>query len=536
MYSSKFLFFCIVGFDLIEVGEHEVNVGIGKHVTMRMLQLALQAALALFGKKFIFIICRILKFPKLMFHNLSTETHEVHDSQGGSFERSISLESLELGTEELCDIPNVQTAMQGPAYLPARQPIVMGKGAFTSYVRSRGEPDGHTNISSTDIKQRSLRELKLPKIPSGNSRPPIPALRNPTNSSTAANRAYKNIAVERTDSSTSSGSSMADWENGLTTVRRRAPPIPENHPDSFFMGGMMANNSVSQFDSSTGSDNQTMMPAMPPVRKPGRFIQHNAKSTPSNNSASTAGKRVTWKMNEIAAANANKALQSTSTEAKPWLASRSTFSIQKDKEQPPTTQQTSTITNFPEHHTKSTPLVDVYQERNVGLGLAPSLSKLLLSNWGSLGPVENLSGNKSDTDARNMSAAEDSFDQLSLADDSAAEGNPPNSTSSSTPGRKGITSKRMLKGGGGAGGGRTHPKNGSGPFVTTAEISPISLNLAELSHDNNNMMSGSSTSSSKSSPSDFSKERDEGDGRSLTDSQYGSYSPSTEGRFYLFNA
>jgi hypothetical protein len=37
------------GFDLIEVGENEVILGVGKHVTLRMLQLALQAALAIFG-------------------------------------------------------------------------------------------------------------------------------------------------------------------------------------------------------------------------------------------------------------------------------------------------------------------------------------------------------------------------------------------------------------------------------------------------------------------------------------------------------
>lgn len=39
-----------LGFDLIEVGENEVILSVGKHVNSRMLQLALQATLALFGK------------------------------------------------------------------------------------------------------------------------------------------------------------------------------------------------------------------------------------------------------------------------------------------------------------------------------------------------------------------------------------------------------------------------------------------------------------------------------------------------------
>ena len=39
-----------LGFDLIEVGENEVILGVGKHVNLRMLQLALQAGLALFGQ------------------------------------------------------------------------------------------------------------------------------------------------------------------------------------------------------------------------------------------------------------------------------------------------------------------------------------------------------------------------------------------------------------------------------------------------------------------------------------------------------
>jgi len=39
-----------LGFDLIEVGENEVILGVGKHVSVRMLQLALQAGLSLFVK------------------------------------------------------------------------------------------------------------------------------------------------------------------------------------------------------------------------------------------------------------------------------------------------------------------------------------------------------------------------------------------------------------------------------------------------------------------------------------------------------
>lgn len=481
------------------------------------------------------------------------------------------MESLELGTEELCEIANVRTAMQGPypAYLPSRQPIAMGKGAFTSYVRSRGEPDGHTNTSSEQSKQRDLLELKfshrlnssmaIPPIPN-TRRPPLPTMRAPSKNSSSmgmANRTYQDI-VQRTDSSSSGSSAMTDWENGLTTVRRRAaPPIPGNPPDDYFnvAGHSSLAAAISAFDS-PGSDTEFLMPAIPPARKTGRFIQHSAKSGSSSSNSAAAGKRVTWKMNELAAANANKIQSNSSSgvsssntstttlELKPWMAPRSTFSIQqqqqpsKEKEipaaQPPTsaTGGSTRNTNLHDHHPiggRDLPLSDVYQERSVGLGLAPSLSKLLLSNRMQLGPIDNSTsnGNKSDTEGGNMSVDDtmSTFDQLSLADDSAPESStPPSKLSSSTVtgGRRGLSSSKLrsLKSSGRLG---THLKNRSGPFVTTAEISPISLNLAELVQDD---MSGSSTSSSKSSPSDFSKERDEGDGRSLTDSQYGSYSPS----------
>jgi hypothetical protein len=493
------------------------------------------------------------------------------DHNKGSFERSLSLESLELGTEELCGMASVQTAMQGPAYLPARnQTIAMGKGAFTSYVRSRGEPDGHTNNSSDHPKGRELsfsnpnHAMLPPLLPTG--RPPLPALRNPHGppSAPSSNRTYQNIAVQRADSS-SSGSSMTDWENGLTTVRRRAaPPIPLGNPPlppSDPLLATLGSHSVSGFDS---SDSEFILPStFNPKKSTSRFMDKGTIGNPGlgGSAGPHSGKRVTWKMSDkISGADGNK----------PWMNVRNVFPV-KEKDQ----DVTATLvggsvgggsiggggggggrsTNLHEHLIKSSPLgqisrdlplSDVYHERNMGLGLAPSLSKLLLTNRLHLGSIEGpagvngsktSSGNKSDTEGGNVSMDEtmSTFDQLSLAEDSAAEssggggggGSSINGNGISKPSRNHhskLTTKALR---GGIGSGSKVPKNGSGPFVTTAEISPISLNLVELG---GNVNSGhhdgsSSASSSKSSPSDLSR-RDEGDGRSLTDSQYGSYSPS----------
>ncbi|CAG7815969.1 unnamed protein product [Allacma fusca] len=412
-----------LGFDLIEVGENEVILGVGKHVNSRMLQLALQATLALFDS-------------------------QLESNDNSSFSRSLSLESLELPPEELC-----LSSMPPAAYLPMRQQIPMGKGAFTSYVRSRGEPDGHTNLNiSISRDQFEVHFPPKPAVPPiQSSRPSAPTLSNgPPVPSVRAN--YHGLVVQRNDSS-SSGSSMTDWENGVSTVRRRAPPLPPCHPDPLI--ALALKNTNLGFGSRSDSE----------------FLRSN----PEKNS-----KKVTW-----------KAEMMPESENKPWLKVRNVF--------PGKCQENGAVH---EHSNKplmrELPLNEVYHERNHGLGLAPPLSKLIMTNRLNLSQIETASNDcKSDTEGGAMSMDESlsTFDQLSLAEDSCAE-----SSSKAFPP---VARKRAF-----------HAKS-SNPMP---DHKNLSINLT-------NLAAGSSSSSSKSSPSDLSR-RDEGDGRSLTDSQYGSYSPS----------
>ncbi|CAL8082559.1 unnamed protein product [Orchesella dallaii] len=490
-----------LGFDLIEVGENEVILSVGKHVSLRMLQLALQATLALF------------------------DTQTDGNDDRGSFDRSLSLESLELGTEELCEVvPTAAPSMQS-VYLPVRQQIAMGKGAFTSYVRSRGEPDGHTN-TTIDTKGRDHLEVNFinpasHKFPDGvpsspSSRPPIPPIRG----SGGGPRSYPSIAVKRADSS-SSGSSMTDWENGLSTVRRKAPSLPvNNRVDPLLAIGLSSSLSVSSFSGfdSAGSDSDLIIPAM--SRGGGIF---DTMSSGKASSGSAAGKRVTWKMNE-ACGDTTMKVHGSGIDNKPWVKLRTVFNGKgqvNEKEDVPSeskVQDHAGKTPRKPPVTRDLPITDVYNERNMGLGLAPPLSKLLLTNRLNLGQIE--SGNKSDTEGMSMDDTLSTFDQLSLADDTIPDCNYSVSLGKAASKKLGhpisLKSAQKNKGLG------SIPKCGSGTFVTTAEVTPISLNLVGLTTHGD---AESTSSSSKSSPSDLSR-RDDGDGRSLTDSQYGSYSPS----------
>lgn len=411
-------------------------------------------------------------------------------------------------------------------YLPVRQQIAMGQGAFTSYVRSRGEPDGHTN-TTVDTKGRDRLEVNfinpasrkfsdsIPPLPT--TRPPLPPMRP----GGAGPRNYSSIAVKRADSS-SSGSSMTDWENGLSTVRRKAPSIPVNsRVDPLLAIGLSSSLSASSFSGfdSAGSDSDLIIPAM--NRGTGVF---DAMSNGKASSGSAAGKRVTWKMGE-ACADPTINLHGPGIENKPWVKLRSNCNGKGPAldEKPEDTSAESQSHEHPKSPRKppvsrDIQITDVYNERNMGLGMAPPLSKLLLTNRLNLGQIE--SGNKSDTEGISMDDTLSTFDQLSLADDTIPDCNYSVSLGKAASKKlghpvslKNVQKKQSLG---------SIPKCGSGTFVTTAEVTPISLNIVGLTTHGDGE---STSSSSKSSPSDLSR-RDDGDGRSLTDSQYGSYSPS----------
>ncbi|XP_008480928.1 uncharacterized protein LOC103517661 [Diaphorina citri] len=110
-----------LGLDLMGVGETEVTLRPGKSASLRPVSFALQALLALF------------------------DTQEAPKSL--SLESASSLESLaSLGAEEEAD----HLAPMLPI-TPAPPPPLLRHtgGAFTSYVRRRGEPDGRTSVETS---------------------------------------------------------------------------------------------------------------------------------------------------------------------------------------------------------------------------------------------------------------------------------------------------------------------------------------------------------------------------------------------------
>ncbi|CAH1712106.1 tetratricopeptide repeat protein 28 [Aphis gossypii] len=207
-----------LGFDLIEVGMDEVTLRTGKQANKRSIQFVLQALLALF------------------------DTQEAPKSL--SLCSSSSLESVvTVEDERQKDSPLKPTSTNA-----LRVSGSNGSGAFTSYVRKRGEPDGRTaSDASTQITKNSTGVLIMPTILSRRSggtngggesdaaftpSPPVPGLGDALSKTLAHQTKIRNLysTPVRPDSS-SSASSATDWEgNGHSTILRRGthslPPIP----------------------------------------------------------------------------------------------------------------------------------------------------------------------------------------------------------------------------------------------------------------------------------------------------------------------
>lgn len=148
-----------LGFDLMEVGQDQVTLRTGKQANRRNCQFVLQALLALFG---MLNFLRILFITQLIFSFFlffSTDTQEAPKSLG--LDSSSSTESLnEDSRQDQQNVASSSTNSQQRSISPVgtvkslnlnmprpplpfrRAPILSTGGAFTSYVRRRGEPDG----------------------------------------------------------------------------------------------------------------------------------------------------------------------------------------------------------------------------------------------------------------------------------------------------------------------------------------------------------------------------------------------------------
>ncbi|KAK8404512.1 hypothetical protein O3P69_007629 [Scylla paramamosain] len=235
-----------LGFDLMEVGRDEVTLRTGKQANKRNIQFAHQALLALFDTQ---------DAPKSL-----------------SVDSSSSLESLVSSDDEDESVaappPPPPPSQPLPPHRPA--PLLLGRGAFSSYVRNRGEPDG-ARASTSEQKGRESdaaftpspvdpvakysQAFRNPHGPPSDTGSPQPSPRlsltlahqNKIRSMYTSASPASDGGGKRPDSS-SSTSSMTDWESGQATVRRQplakpviAPkaPVPTHSRVSDVSAGFM---------------------------------------------------------------------------------------------------------------------------------------------------------------------------------------------------------------------------------------------------------------------------------------------------------
>ncbi|XP_042904367.1 tetratricopeptide repeat protein 28 [Parasteatoda tepidariorum] len=202
-----------LGFDLMEVGRDEVMLRTGKQANKRTIQFALQALLAVF------------------------DTQEAAKSL--TLEDSSSLESLDSepsDTRTTSPPPTTAPTLAYPAWRPVLGNQILGRsstGAFSTYARTRDEPDGRTATMGSDQKGRESDTFTPSPVDTmkpymrGQKHSPQPGphlainlshqskIRSMYNDSPASD----NNATR--PNSSSSASSVTDWESGQSTVRRQ---------------------------------------------------------------------------------------------------------------------------------------------------------------------------------------------------------------------------------------------------------------------------------------------------------------------------
>ncbi|CAN7987066.1 unnamed protein product, partial [Ixodes hexagonus] len=352
-----------LGFDLMEVGRDEVTLRMGKQANRRTIQFALQALLAVFDTQ---------EAPK----NLNLED-------------SSDLDSLE---SEACTDPSPPPASTlgfstGP--LSTRPVLSQGTGAFSNYVRTRGEPDGRTAPTS-DLKGRDSDTFTpSPVNPVGTAyanmsasvigfgKPAVTLLRSGNKKGSLYN-ADTETPVKRPDSSLSASS---DWDaGGQMTVRRLV--VNENRGATSSESDEVSRPcrkaaTTSGFESqSSDSDRNDFSLDRPRF---GAGISRPPPPPPTAPRTSLSGKgrrlRQTAEESNELDFGMSALLDTACASGDVPAAAQHDRSIRDH------------ILSHQRHHFSRVPpptISDVYHDRNVGLGLAPSLSKILADDGGKL--------------------------------------------------------------------------------------------------------------------------------------------------------
>lgn len=608
-----------LGFDLMEVGQDQVTLKTGKQANRRACQFVLQALLALFDTQ---------EAPKSLGIDSSSSCESLNDevrsekATNSTCPAGGSTSTAQRSVSPVGTVKSLNSKMGRPLPM-VRGSLLSGGGAFISYVRRRGEPDGGrtdaepatltaasnidsslANTTDSDLSDgytaQTLNKFEnKPKMSYSSLRAPIKVGRpGGGNESDAAFTPSPPITIQSIDSnvsmalahqtrirnlysatsmvndggtgemqmlnsrrpdSSSSASSATDWEgSGHATVLRRAnqashlmPPLPPPRQTTMplvdslrplaplapaYMKSKMASNMEStssdsefergldmrgrtkqkplqqQFMSRKISDQMVFMdrlsvrttevlnapsaPPVPAIRKP-PTLPEDDETNLSFNANNLYFSPNDGDVGQIMEPKCDATLTKSSKEHK--IANNK--SIQDSIMRQINREMTPTIS-------------EVYHERNLGLGLAPPLSKLLLSIEES-----KLSGSKSV-----LSEVASELDLSSTVSSPSTNG----STSTERCALCNSSSDVMCNC-------KNTPSSSKMPIakpwlsnVEPSIIKPCELTTADLMERQTKIKNvnnpGPATAKRNTSPfSDLSR-RDEGDGRSVADSQCsGSY-------------
>ncbi|KAK9746315.1 CHAT domain [Popillia japonica] len=411
-----------LGFDLSDVGQDKVTLRTGKQANRRNIQFTLQALLALFDTQ---------EAPKSLTIDSSSSLESL-----ASVENDFSHSDNELN---MCPPQKPPTTNQvvprpiPPLFSRTVLPSNRLGGAFTSYVRRRGEPDGRT-ANPTDTKMQIDNKKKSSTLarPGGGESdaaftPSPPVVLQPENQSIAMSLAHqtriRNLYSQgdtkgdnlRPDSS-SSASSATDWDNGHATVLRRQaqsqpPPIPppRNKPLVDLPLVPLYNNLPASFENSSDSELEKMEAKLFTTTTQRAKIAYKKSRNPMSTLDRLSVRTEVTPQQTVLVQNTRKMIplpteENISTnERLLYFSPNDTLDLTpvkaKDKDEtaadmvkPEAKNQNSLhdailATQLRHINRELTPTIsEVYHERNIGLGLAPSLSKLLLNQNSSSAP------------------------------------------------------------------------------------------------------------------------------------------------------
>lgn len=312
-------------------------------------------------------------------------------------------------------------------------------GAFTSYVRRRGEPDGRTANPSdskvtVDIKTRKSATIARPGGGESDAAftPSPPVVLQPESQNVALSLAHqtriRNLYSQndgkvdslRPDSS-SSASSATDWDNGHATVLRRQaqpqiPPLPPPRTQPLGDHSLYNNLTTTMFENSSDSELEKMEAKLfnntstqrskityKKTRNPMSTLDRLSVRTevnPTQNVGLTqnSSRKLVALPNEETIATHEQLLYFSPTDVVPESASSnkseadnaqqdSSKNCSESKSGPSSLHDTILATQLRHINRELTPTIsEVYHERNLGLGLAPPLAKLLLNQNSTAAP------------------------------------------------------------------------------------------------------------------------------------------------------